>query len=375
MAQKHPYDDSGKALYTPAKDARFFESWDQRDIDDHDLLCAEMSRLAYADKETVTRALGMRRVGFTLKLWTGGETPAERAKTLGTDGFIAIKAGLAVLAFRGTEANRPEDILADAFVTPQLWTPRNATSPAGRVSAGFAHVYGCVRDAIGQVLDQHVGDVLVTGHSLGAALATLAAADHAGRTPKPKLITFGSPRVGDGAFAGLLSGLTTIHRFVDCCDLVTRVPPKAFDPSHIEDLLTSLIPERLAGPIEKGVVKAVALGLSTLFKGMDPPAAYVDIGELRYRDRAGSALANDTEDAIDEDQRQARAAYPRRALPSPTELIQPLEKVVSARGDAKQLRAALREVGVALFRGDEVPLRDLADHAPINYVSLFTGRV
>ena len=331
-----------------------------------------MSRLAYADKETVAGAL--RAIGFTQKLWTGGETLAEREKTLGTDGFIATnEAGLAVLAFRGTEGNKPEDILADAFVMPQPWTPRNATSPAGRVSAGFAHVYGCVRDAIGQVLDPHGGDLLITGHSLGAALATLAAADHAGRTPKPKLITFGSPRVGDGAFASLVTG--PAYRFVDCCDLVTRVPPKAFDPSSIEDLLTSLIPRRLvAGPVRKGMVKAVALGLSTLFQGMDPPAQYVDIGERRYRDRAGSALADDTASAIDEDQGKARAAYPKRPLPSLAKLLQPFERVVAARGDAKQVRAALREVGVALFQGDQVPLRDLADHAPINYVSLFTGR-
>jgi hypothetical protein len=43
--------------------------------------------------------------------------------------------------------------------------------------------------------------------------------------------------------------------------------------------------------------------------------------------------------------------------------------------DTAAIRAAVRTFAARLFQGDPVPLRDLADHAPINYVSLFTGRV
>jgi hypothetical protein len=50
---------------------------------------------------------------------------------------------------------------------------------------------------------------------------------------KPRaLYTIGSPRVGDQAFAGLLQGLDN-HRYVDCCDLVTRVPPEVLGYTHI----------------------------------------------------------------------------------------------------------------------------------------------
>jgi len=62
---------------------------------------------------------------------------------------------------------------------------------------------------------------LFTGHSLGAAMATLASSLQA---PK-SLYTIGCPRVGDQAFADLLQGLDN-HRYVDCCDLVPRVPPE-----------------------------------------------------------------------------------------------------------------------------------------------------
>ena len=62
-----------------------------------------------------------------------------------------------------------------------------------------------MREGISQVLAARGGHLLISGHSLGAGLATLAAADHASRNPA--LITFGSARVGDGALcAGVRLG-------------------------------------------------------------------------------------------------------------------------------------------------------------------------
>jgi pimeloyl-ACP methyl ester carboxylesterase len=71
-----------------------------------------------------------------------------------------------------------------------------------------------------------------TGHSLGAAAATLAAYRHRDRTDG--ICTFGSPLVGNGVFTGTFGGALGLKstRYVNDHDLVTRVPPEPFALPH-----------------------------------------------------------------------------------------------------------------------------------------------
>jgi hypothetical protein len=96
--------------------------------------------------------------------------------------------------------------------------------PAGRPKSDAAL---CVLAALKVVCCR----VLFTGHSLGAATATLLAS---WRTPD-SLYPYGSPRVGDRAFGATLKGLDK-HRCVDCSDIVTGVPPKSFGYEHLGGL-------------------------------------------------------------------------------------------------------------------------------------------
>ena len=80
--------------------------------------------------------------------------------------------------------------------------------PAGlRVEHGFLAAYNSLRNATANAITAGLAacgagcSLLFTGHSLGAAMATLAAAEHAGGAAAVQLYTFGSPRVGDQAFA------------------------------------------------------------------------------------------------------------------------------------------------------------------------------
>jgi pimeloyl-ACP methyl ester carboxylesterase len=373
MARNYPHATSAQLLYRPAEGPPFFEAWTPEDTANDDLLCAEMSRLAYAGRLAAATALTAR--GFELQSWIGGETPAERSSTGGTDGFIATGAGagLTVLAFRGTEANKPEDVLADGLAMAVPWDPTDPSK--GRIHEGFARAYGQVREGVHKVLAAHRGRVLITGHSLGAGLATLAASEHAGRNPA--LTTFGSPRVGDEAFKATLAGVTTIHRFVDCCDLVTRIPPERFDEPHIEKLLVDLIPERLrSGLIWKGLIRRLAAGLADGLAAVRVQPEYTHVGDTIYGNRAGQRIAA-TPTEIEADQGEARAAYHGSLTPDLPVLLTQLQGAVLAAGIAGNVaavRTAVRSFASAIFQADPVPLRDLADHAPLNYVTLFTGR-
>ena len=114
MSREYAYDTSAEALLYPAKGATFFEAWDpEADTRNHDLLCAEMSRLAYANQADVRVALA--RIGFEAKGFLRDDTAASRLLARGTQGFLASNAehGLTVLAFRGTEVAKVEDVICD----------------------------------------------------------------------------------------------------------------------------------------------------------------------------------------------------------------------------------------------------------------------
>ncbi len=69
---------------------------------------------------------------------------------------------------------------------------------------------------------------MFTGHSLGAACATIAAARAKYFWPDVDiaLITFGSPRVGDKKFVQHVNTVSRIERYVNNSDVVTMLPPR-----------------------------------------------------------------------------------------------------------------------------------------------------
>lgn len=76
--------------------------------------------------------------------------------------------------------------------------------------------------------------IYVTGHSLGAAIATLAAADLFALTPDLTLYTFGSPRVGDLAFATYFDKIVPdTYRIVHNKDLVPHLPQRFLGFRHV----------------------------------------------------------------------------------------------------------------------------------------------
>lgn len=157
-----------------------------------------------------------------------------------TFGFVARRtdSGDAFVAFRGTESVQDWLMNVEVRQVPQQngW---------GSAEAGFADVYDqCARVIRAAVQAAGTGRLYVTGHSLGAAVATLCAADlTASLGVHPTLYTFASPRAGDPVFAARFNAeCPSAWRIVNTEDVITTVPPptSVLDRSH-PDLLGRLI--------------------------------------------------------------------------------------------------------------------------------------
>ncbi len=122
-----------------------------------------------------------------------------------------------VLAFRGTEPEEISDLLADLNAFPK------GAMTHGLVHSGFVgEVDKLWRDISKHQLTHEKKTLHVTGHSLGAAMATICTSRMEEYTSVESLTTFGSPRVGTRKF---VKAIATPHkRFVNNNDLVTTVP-------------------------------------------------------------------------------------------------------------------------------------------------------
>ncbi len=139
-----------------------------------------------------------------------------------TQGAVLVGSSHAILAFRGSLGF--DDWLSDFDALPVQW--------AGvQVHQGFKKQLDDVWKGITAELDALTVPVFFTGHSLGAALATLAAARRFKERPDKApaaLYTFGSPRVGVGSFKEIFPRGFLHCRIVDDLDIVPTVPPGRF---------------------------------------------------------------------------------------------------------------------------------------------------
>lgn len=207
------YDASRTALYSPERHDTLFEA---NQSFSPTQWAVEAARLAYyraeeSPGEAARLADALALAGF------GAPTFFHDAATFAF-GSLNAADGSALVAFRGTQ---PDDIrhLATNLQAQQTDWPESG----GRVHAGFSKA---ARAVLPQILSWLTGEarehsrLILAGHSLGAALATLAAT-----VLRPALlVTLGSPRVGDADFVAALAEVHVI-RLVDGCDVVTQLPP------------------------------------------------------------------------------------------------------------------------------------------------------
>ena len=136
-----------------------------------------------------------------------------------TECFVASSENAALVCFRGTQG------FADWMVDLDLLSTRRGY---GTVHRGFLGAFKVVEDQLANAI-QGLGErkLIVTGHSLGGALATIAAAEWQAVFPISWVYTFGQPAVGKGEFVDFMGEhySRTFIRFVNDDDIIARVPP------------------------------------------------------------------------------------------------------------------------------------------------------
>lgn len=239
-------------------------------------LAAEACHLAYVNFESERKLLtkSLSKVGFSLtrEPYDDGNTQA----------YIAHSEHLRLLVFRGSD-----DLKAwqtNVKGRPVSWLG------LGSVHEGFADALEIAWPTLcSQVAGPDALPLLIAGHSLGGALATLAAA----LLPEALLYSFGAPRVGNQAFVhAMRPAEVRHHRYVNHRDPVPLLPPGLLGYQHS--------------------------------------------GRAYYIDKQGAV--------------RAMLHLKRRKI-------------------FRDMRHVLNRVVGALNNPKEIPLRDLTDHAPINYVS------
>jgi hypothetical protein len=228
---------------------------------------SELSRLVYRhDAEETdsplqpTQSRLLEKAGCTRRRFFLSQRTDTQAMLLEFDTTVPF----AVLVFRGTEQN-----IRDFVTDLTLGRLRHGDGEID-THAGFAQALDSIWNDVADALGRLRRPVFYTGHSLGAALATLAAA----RIAPTALYTFGSPRVGDDEFIATLGHLAgSIHRVVHGQDIVTTLPPEGLGFRHAGE------PQTLQAPASRG-------WLDWLPGWARPPRPLGDHAPVNYVDKA-----------------------------------------------------------------------------------------
>ncbi len=179
------------------------------------------ARLSYQSPQEITK-----------QVWSWGFPQFKFFDCETTQAYVMGNDRAIVIAFRGTEMRKMQDWMTDlkAGLTPES---------GGKAHKGFKtaidHIWEPLLVTILKFRTQNQ-PIFLTGHSLGAALATITSL----RLMKAKqsvagLYTYGSPRVGNRDFRTEFNALLLdrAFRFINDEDGVTRLPMKMLGYCHV----------------------------------------------------------------------------------------------------------------------------------------------
>ncbi|RMZ84817.1 hypothetical protein DV737_g957, partial [Chaetothyriales sp. CBS 132003] len=149
-------------------------------------------------------------------------------------GFMAVDHTnqLIVISFRGSES------LGNWIGDLNIELIPSTLCPGCLVHAGFYTSWALVRDTINQTLQTATESwpnysVVSVGHSLGAAIATIGAAELRAQGHEATLYTYGSPMVGNILLADFITNQASNFRVTRYYDVVPKLPGYPIGYAHV----------------------------------------------------------------------------------------------------------------------------------------------
>jgi triacylglycerol lipase len=179
-------------------------------------LFAQLSEDCYLDPAGFKHIWGH---AYTVQFIEGIEDGAEAYALADRENLIFV--------FRGTEPTEWKDIKADC----KFFKTDSEVASAGKVHRGFKDYLDRIWDQVHSIARDYPNHkIWVTGHSLGAAMATLAGI----RLNDCVVYNYGSPRVGNNTFAKAYN--VPLYRHRNNNDVVTRNPLEIIGYSHVGEM-------------------------------------------------------------------------------------------------------------------------------------------
>lgn len=177
-------------------------------------LFAKLSELAYQEPEQVKDSF--KELGFESHYYNFE----------GSQAYLLVNDEDLVAVCRGTQPSEFKDIGADLDARMV-----KSSTGIGKVHHGFKTSVDHIWAGLQEKLKEYgkTKTIWCTGHSLGAAMATILAykLQRTEDCPNPQaLFTYGSPKVGNKEYIKQIESIGLLHfRFVNNADVVTTVPP------------------------------------------------------------------------------------------------------------------------------------------------------
>lgn len=209
-------------------------------------LASKLSYYGKAKNENILKSWGFTKASFLTK--------KDKKHLIDSQLSVSSNDEIVLVTFRGTEPKNIKD-----WITDLKFRQKKRAVFGGKIHRGFAAGLDLVWSELSEQLKLHEAvnkTIWLTGHSLGAALATLASQrlNLSNNYNIGALYTYGSPRVGDPEFVKNFK--VPVYRFENNNDIVPKIIPKTlldkYEYRHVgESLYFNWKGKLLKGPNKK----------------------------------------------------------------------------------------------------------------------------